>query len=185
MKTLPIYLLLDTSHSMEGDPIQALSSGIAMFHQNLMNNPLAVETVSLSVITFGGNPAQVVPLTAITQFQPPRLQARGGICLEAGIDLLCDCLEREVTISGPERDWRPIIFATISGKPEDDWERAAARCGTGLRCCANLVILVVGDFPDTDFLKAFPGTRLWMRDSAPDSFASYIEWSEIMIPAED
>lgn len=63
MRKLPIYLLLDTSGSMHGEPIEAVKNGVEMLVSTLRNDPYALETAYLSVITFNTNAQQLVPLT--------------------------------------------------------------------------------------------------------------------------
>jgi len=71
MRKLPIYLLLDTSGSMHGEPIEAVKNGVEMLVSTLRNDPYALETAYLSVITFNTNAQQLVPLTELEQFQTP------------------------------------------------------------------------------------------------------------------
>ncbi|MBO9308892.1 MAG: VWA domain-containing protein, partial [Chloroflexi bacterium] len=90
----PVYLLLDTSGSMRGAPIQAVQQGVTMIHQELMNNPHAIETVYLSVITFADSAQQVVQLVSVEDFTPPTLRAEGQTALGAAITLLGQAFER-------------------------------------------------------------------------------------------
>ncbi len=52
MRRLPVYLLLDTSGSMGGEPIEAVKNGVQVMISSLRQNPQAIETAFLSVITF-------------------------------------------------------------------------------------------------------------------------------------
>ena len=51
VRRLPIYLLIDTSGSMMGEPIEAVKQGIRTLITELKGDPQAVETAYLSVIT--------------------------------------------------------------------------------------------------------------------------------------
>ena len=51
-RRLPVYLVLDTSGSMAGDPIEATRMGMKLLITELRNDPMAMETTYLSVITF-------------------------------------------------------------------------------------------------------------------------------------
>ena len=77
IRRLPVYILADCSGSMNGAPIESVKSGIRALHSELMGDPSAVESAYLSVITFDSNAQQIVPLTEITQFNPPEIQAGG------------------------------------------------------------------------------------------------------------
>jgi uncharacterized protein YegL len=52
LRRLPVYLLLDTSGSMRGEPIQSVNVGLHAMLQALRQDPYALESVHLSVITF-------------------------------------------------------------------------------------------------------------------------------------
>ena len=77
-RRLPVYLLLDCSGSMSGDPIEAVRQGVRMLVSDLRGNPQALETAFLSVITFGSSAQQVCPLTELMSFQEPNLEASGS-----------------------------------------------------------------------------------------------------------
>ena len=52
MRRLPIYLLLDCSGSMMGEPITAVQTGLQNLVATLRQDPYALETAFISVITF-------------------------------------------------------------------------------------------------------------------------------------
>lgn len=69
-RRLPVYLVLDCSGSMHGDPIQAVNQGVKALVAELKSEPYAIETAYLSVITFESTAQQVSPLTELLTFQP-------------------------------------------------------------------------------------------------------------------
>ena len=52
MRRLPVYLLLDTSGSMMGEPIEAVKNGVEILVSSLRQDPYALETAHLSIISF-------------------------------------------------------------------------------------------------------------------------------------
>ena len=42
MSRLPVYLLLDTSGSMSGEPIEAVKNGVQVLHSTLRKDPYAL-----------------------------------------------------------------------------------------------------------------------------------------------
>ena len=48
MRKLPVYLLLDCSGSMMGEPIEAVKNGVQVMVSTLRNNPQAIETAFIS-----------------------------------------------------------------------------------------------------------------------------------------
>lgn len=85
MRRLPVYLLLDTSGSMTGEPIEAVKNGVQMMMHSLRQNPQAIETAFLSIITFDSDAKQIVPLTDLASFQIPDIKASGLTSLGASI----------------------------------------------------------------------------------------------------
>ncbi|GAB6009692.1 vWA domain-containing protein [Dysgonomonas reticulitermitis] len=52
MRRLPVYFLLDTSGSMNGEPIQALNNALSGMINSLRSDAQASETLWVSIITF-------------------------------------------------------------------------------------------------------------------------------------
>jgi len=48
----PCVLLLDTSGSMQGVPIEALNRGLQTFKDDLMRDPVAPKRVEVAIVTF-------------------------------------------------------------------------------------------------------------------------------------
>ncbi|WP_315821000.1 vWA domain-containing protein [Paraflavitalea speifideaquila] len=96
MRRLPVYLVLDTSGSMTGEPIESLKNGVQVLISTLRQDPYALETAYLSVITFSTTAQQLVPLTELSTFQMPDLQAAGTTSLGEALNLLSQRVDAEV-----------------------------------------------------------------------------------------
>ena len=81
MRRLPVYLIIDTSFSMRGEPIEAVKNGIRSLLTTLRTDPYALETVFISLITFNSEAAQIVPLTELYLFQLVDFEANGRSAL--------------------------------------------------------------------------------------------------------
>lgn len=127
MRRLPIYLLLDTSESMRGEPLDAVRMGVELLVSDLRQDPMAMESVWLSVITFGGTVKQIVPLTDLTLFQMSYLEASGACLLGGALEELLNCSDRELVARSISNkgDYKPIVFLMANGRPTDGWEPAA------------------------------------------------------------
>ena len=88
MRRLPVYLLLDTSGSMSGEPIESVKNGMQVLISTLRQDPYALETAFLSIITFDTTARQIVPLTELSAFQMPDINATGVTALGDALSLL-------------------------------------------------------------------------------------------------
>jgi uncharacterized protein YegL len=175
----PVYLLLDTSSSMFGAPIQAVQQGVTLIHRELMNNPHAIETVYLSVITFDSTAKQIVPLTSLESFTPPTLKAEGNTALGAAITLLNEALDREIkpNVEGRKGDYRPLIFLLTDGAPTDPYREPVKKLKerTGIKI-GSLVAVGCGQNVNTTTLKEITNHVLRMSDVNPDSLHQFFKW---------
>ena len=173
MRRLPIYLLLDTSGSMHGEPIEAVNNGVQMLVSTLRNDPYALESAYLSIITFNSSAQEVVPLTELATFQAPTLTAGGCTALGEALTLVAKKIATDLTKTTPSQkgDWKPLVFIMTDGMPTDDMQKGLAEfknCKTAITvaCAAgqgastsnlqqiteNVVSL---DTADTSTIKAF------------------------------
>jgi uncharacterized protein YegL len=129
----PCLLLLDTSGSMAGLPIQELSAGLKSFREDLVADELASKRVEIACITFGGVVDVATGFETAPVFQPPWLRAQGetpmGAAITGGIELVR--LRKEAFRSNGIAFYRPWIFLITDGAPTDTWAPAAKQVRDG------------------------------------------------------
>lgn len=122
----PVVLLVDTSGSMSGEPIEQLNAGLRTFRTELATDALAAKRVEIAVVTFGGKVGVVSEFGTVDTFEPMPLQAGGGTpmgeAIETGVDLVRDRKTRYRDAGIPY--YRPWIFLLTDGAPTDAYDRA-------------------------------------------------------------
>jgi uncharacterized protein YegL len=123
MRRLPVYFLLDTSGSMNGEPIQALNNAMSGMINTLRSDAQASETLWISIITFDRDVNEIAPLTELPSFQLPEIVSpqSGPTFTGKALEMLYDKVNKEVRKGTPTQkgDWRPLLFIFTDGKPSD------------------------------------------------------------------
>ncbi len=178
IRRLPVYLILDCSESMAGPAMAAVEQGVKSMVDSLRGNPLALETAHLSVITFHRTAQQVVPLTELMQFQPPKLAVRSGSALGAALRVLMKCIKKEIVKTTPttKGDYKPLVFLLTDGQPTDDWEKAADELKNADNKVANLYAIGCGPDVDPSVLREVSDIVLMMNDLTPEGFKKFFVW---------
>ena len=104
-RRLPVYILIDTSGSMKGEPIESVKVGLSDMIASLRLDPYALETACISIITYDKDVKQILPLTELENLQLPEI-----VCPEAGpthmgaaLELLCQRYDAEVNMGSKEQ----------------------------------------------------------------------------------
>lgn len=123
MRRLPVYFLLDTSGSMNGEPIQALNNALSSMINSLRSDPQAIDSLWLSMITFDREVKEIVPLTDLASFQLPEITCppSGPTHTGQALEVLHSKVMVEVQKGTPTQkgDWKPLMFLFTDGKPND------------------------------------------------------------------
>ncbi|WP_281235106.1 vWA domain-containing protein [Flavobacterium gelatinilyticum] len=176
MRRLPVYLLLDTSGSMTGEPIEAVKNGVQMMISSLRQNPQAIETAFLSVITFDSTAQQIIPLTDLASFQMVDLKATGVTALGDALRLTAQKIESEVAKTTTEQkgDWKPLVFIMTDGIPTDNWQNGLAEFKKVKT--AFTVACAAGGGADTNVLKQITDTVVSLENADSSSIGKFFQW---------
>lgn len=120
-----IYYWIPPARRMSGEPIEAVKNGVQVLISTLRQDPYALETACLSVITFDSSVRQLYPSDRLGFFFRMKDNSRQ---VEApawgGLRVLSQCMDSEIEKSTAEKkgDWKPLIFLMTDGSPTDDWQ---------------------------------------------------------------
>jgi len=181
MRLLPIYLVLDTSKSMSGEPIAAVEDGVQLLTSTLRTDPYALETVQLSVITFSDHATQLAPLTDLGTFRPPTLRAQGTASLGKALSLAADCISKEIPQSGAnvKYDLKPLVFIMTDGQSTDDWQSGLSKfksVKTG-----TVVVCATSEDADHNMLKQITHTVVKLGAADTASINAFFMWTSKIV----
>lgn len=184
-RRLPVYLLIDTSGSMKGEPIESVKVGIEAMLSTLRNDPYALETVNISIITYDRDVNQLLPLTPIDELQLPEITTpdSGPTHMGAALEMLLERVDEEVNRGSQTQkgDWMPLLFLMTDGKPSDTqiFKSVVPR----VKSCqfASIVCCAAGPKAKTDDLRLLTDNvyRIDTLDSA--SLIKFFKWATILI----
>ena len=128
----PVVLLLDSSSSMAGQPIQELQEAMGQFYHEMGSDPISRLSVELCLIPFGTD------VKVIRGFEPvidsikrprPWLEAGGNTPMGSGITLGLDEIKTRRRFYKQQclSAYKPWLVLFTDGQPNDEWQAPAAR----------------------------------------------------------
>ncbi|MDR2042292.1 MAG: VWA domain-containing protein [Tannerella sp.] len=176
MRRLPVYLLLDTSGSMSGEPIEAVKNGVQVLVSTLRQDPYALETAFLSVITFDSSAKQIVPLTELSMFQMPDIHASGATALGEALSLLAGRMDAEVakTTAEVKGDWKPLVFIMTDGAPTDNWQKGLGELQK--RKTGMIVACATGQGADVRVLQQITESVVQLDTADSATIKAFFKW---------
>jgi len=180
MRRLPVYLLIDTSGSMKGEPIESVKVGIESMISTLRQDPYALETVNISIITYDRDVKVILPLTPLEDLQLPDITTpdSGPTHTGAALEMLCKQVEHEVTLSTPDRkgDWMPLLFIMTDGHPSDIMTYNQIVPVVKQKKIASIIACAAGMKAKIDPLKLLTDQVYSLDTMDSTSFKKFFKW---------
>ncbi|WP_031532884.1 MULTISPECIES: VWA domain-containing protein [unclassified Bacteroides] len=184
-RRLPVYILIDTSGSMKGEPIESVKVGLADMIASLRLDPYALETACISIITYDKEVKQILPLTELENLQLPEINVpdSGPTFMGAALQLLCERYDAEVNIGTKEQkgDWMPLLFILTDGKPSDLQAYNEAIEKVKQHQFTNIVACAAGPKAKTEPLKQLTHNVFTLDTMDSNSFKQFFQWVSINV----
>lgn len=130
----PAILLLDTSGSMEGAPIQELNEGVRQFVRETSQDEAAGLCTELEIITYDSTVSVILPFTPIRDVNLSSfpLRANGRTSMGAALQRATQDLRERRSLYRNKgiSSYRPWVILMTDGAPNDNWQTAAQEMRT-------------------------------------------------------
>lgn len=187
MRRLPVYILLDTSGSMRGEPIHSVNVGLQSMLSALRQDPYALESVYLSIITFDLEAKIYLPLSPLDQVQFAEIQApsAGATFMGAALELLAECVNQQVQTSTTDEkgDWRPLLFIMTDGSPSDIYAYQQVIPVIQQFNFASIVACAAGPKAKQEHLLQLTDKVVVLDTMDAASFAGFFKWVSASVVA--
>ncbi len=156
-RSLHAYLLLDTSASMSGIPLESLKQGTHLLTSTLLSR--STRPVRIGLISYESTAHEIMPLADVKDFAAftmPPLRPEGSSNLGAAFRLLHNrMIDHDPT----------LVYLFSDGEPTDDWEVAVQPLRSRVR---KICGLACGLKAEKAALAAIADEAFALRDLTPD-----------------
>jgi uncharacterized protein YegL len=165
---------------MRGERIEAVKNGLQVLVSKLRQDPFALESVSISIITFDREVKQLIPLTELETLQLPEIVTpeSGPTNMGAALLMLCTKMETEIikTTSEQKGDWRPLLFLMTDGKPSDLAQFREAVSKVKSKNFAAVIACAAGAEAKDSYLKELTDNVVHLDTADSSTLMSFFKW---------
>lgn len=179
-RRLPVYILLDTSGSMRGEPIHSVNAGLQAMFSALRQDPAALESVHLAIITFDIEAREYLPMTPLDQlrFVDVSVPDAGATFMGAALELLVALVDRDVRKVTPDDkgDWLPLVFLMTDGSPSDLHAFRQAIPEVKSRNFGSILACAAGPKAKQEYLRELTDRVVTLDTMDAAAFSGFFKW---------
>lgn len=184
---LSCVILVDTSRSMTGTPINEVNAGIRRLNAEIAQDELTLSRTELCIIAFNTTHSVVQHFGTDLDFEQSELTASGGTRMAEPINAAIDLIEarKEQYKSHGLPYYRPILMLLTDGAPEHDTPQEldqAARRIKDLQQNRHLTFFAIGT-ADADMQMLNSLSHTPARKLMGTRFADLFQWLSNSITA--
>lgn len=165
---------------MRGEPVESVKVGLETMVSSLRQDPFALESVCLSIITFDRDVRQVLPLTPLDELRMPEITTpeSGPTHTGEALRILCEKVDEEVCRSTPDRkgDWMPLLFIMTDGKPSDMQLYREMIPEIRKRKFGAIIACAAGMKAKTEPLRELTGEVCFLDTTDSTAFRKFFKW---------
>lgn len=169
-------MLLDTSGSMAGTPIEELNKGLNKFYEDVCKDERTKEILDIAIVEFNSATRVVQPFVPVLYMEPVNLSAGGGTIMAPAIRTAIDMVtERsKFYLQTGTQPYKPWILMISDSLANDDLSQIADEIH-GLEENGKLKFfsLGVGDYNSEVFHKLSGPKVMKLKDY---DFSSFFDW---------
>lgn len=158
---LACALLLDTSGSMAGAPIQKLNEGLRLFKENVSKDPMARDRVDVALVTFDSSVQVLQDFVPVTKMDTPMLTPGGRTMMAEGVLKALELVQTRTSLyqamgTPYHNPWIFMITDGASMSEEEAMQNAVAgvtEAENGRNGKLTFWAIGVGDYDSTELYR--------------------------------
>ncbi len=172
---------------MRGEPIESMKVGLESMVSTLRQDPFALESVYLSIITYNRVPEQLIPLTELENLQIPPIAhpESGPTHFGEALEFTCQLIDKEVQLSTPDKkgDWMPLLFIMCDGRASDPLLFNKIVPELHKRHFGGIIACSVGAKTDHNNLKKITDKIVSLETTDSGTFRQFFKWVSASVSA--